>query len=52
MSQEENQEGMNPAVKIEDLPFEELVKLVVKGGNGGIQKLGSRRLILLGDGTY
>ena len=52
MSPEENQEQTNQAVEIEDLPIEELVKLVVKGGNGGIQKLGSRRLILQGDGTY
>jgi len=49
MSQEENQELPNQAVEIEDLPIEELVKLVVKGGNGGIQKLGSRRLVLQGD---
>ena len=52
MSQEENQEPTKQAIEIEDLPIEELVKLVVKGGNGGIQKFGSRKLILQGDGTY
>jgi len=51
MSQEENQEPTNQAVEIEDLSIEELVKLV-EGGNGGIQKLGSRRLILQGDVNY
>ena len=52
MSQKEKIEPPKQAVDIEDLPIEELVKLVVKGGNGGIQKFGSRRLILQGDGTY
>ena len=52
MSPEENQEPTTHAVEIDDLSIQELVKLVVKGGNGGIQKLGSRRLILLGDDNY
>jgi len=52
MSKEEKQEPPNQTVEIEDLSIEELVRLVLKGGNGGIQKLGSQRLVLQGDGTY
>ncbi|MEW6129668.1 MAG: hypothetical protein AB1757_21690 [Acidobacteriota bacterium] len=52
MNQPENQEGMNRTIEVEELPIEELVKLVVKGGNGSVQKLGSRRLLLQGDGTH
>ena len=40
------------AEALTDLPVEEAAQQEVKGGDGGIQKLGSRRLILQGDATY
>jgi hypothetical protein len=52
MSQQKNQEWTNQAVEIEDLTVEEARQNEVKGSDGGIQKLGSRRLILQNDGTY
>lgn len=56
MSEEKNESRIN----IEDLPQAEQELSVeeskeVQGGNaadGGISKLGSRRLVLQGDGTY
>jgi hypothetical protein len=52
MSRKENQQCMNNSVVVEDLPVEAAAQQEVKGGNGGIQKLGSARLILQGDGNY
>ena len=52
MNQLENQERTNQADEIDDLTVEESGQDEVKGGNGGIQKFGSRRLALQGDGTY
>ena len=52
MSQHEKQARTNPTAEVEDLAVEAAVQNEVKGGNGGLQKLGSKMLILQGDGTY
>lgn len=52
MSQQKNQELTHQVVETEDLTVEAAAQQEVKGGNGGIQKLGSTRLILQGDGSY
>ena len=52
MSQQENQERAHEAIEIEDLTVAESLQDEVTGGDGGIQKLGSRLLILQNDGNY
>ena len=52
MSQQDNQERTNQAIKIEDVTVEESRQDEVKGGDGGIQKVGCGHLILPNGGNY
>jgi hypothetical protein len=47
-----NPEPTNQTIEVKDLPVKTAMQQEVRGGNGGIQKLGSARLILQGDGNY
>ena len=52
MNSQENPEPMNQTVEIEDLTPKTASQQEVRGGNGGIRKVGTGTLILQGDNAY